>query len=167
MVADALSRKGGSEILCLALSVVSSDLSQKIKSSYALDNHWLHIIDQLQHNIDTPGFKLQDGLLRRNNKIVVGPNGDLKLQLIKWYHSSPEAGHVGRDLTVKRLKQVFYWKGLTKQVRQFVRLCQVCQASKAETVASPGLLQPLPIPQEVWVDVSMDFISGLPKSEGK
>lgn len=109
----------------------------------------MNLIHQLQHNIDTPGFKLQDGLLRKKNKIVVGPNGDLKLQLIKRYHSSPEAGHV---------KQVFYWKGLTKQVRQCVRLFQVCQASKTETVAPPGLLQPLPIPQEVWVDVSMDFI---------
>lgn len=52
-------------------------------------------------------------------------------------------------------------------MRQFVRLCPVCQASKSETVAYPGLLQPLPIPQDVWIDVSMDFITELPKSEGK
>jgi hypothetical protein len=36
-----------------------------------------------------------------------------------------------------------------------------------ETIKTPGLLQPLSIPNECWEEVSMDFITGLPKSEGK
>lgn len=30
----------------------------------------------------------------------------------------------------------------------------------------PGLLVPLPIPKEAWVDISKDFIEGLLKSDG-
>jgi hypothetical protein len=50
-----------------------------------------------------------------------------------------------------------------KQVRQ----CEVCKINKEEHVASPGLLQPLSIPQKVWSDITMDLIEKLPKSEGK
>ena len=33
--------------------------------------------------------------------------------------------------------------------------------------ASPGLLQPPPMPERIWTDISLDFIEGLPKASGK
>ena len=45
--------------------------------------------------------------------------------------------------------------------------CLVCQQNKVETIKTSGLLQPLSIPSQRWEEVSMDFITGLPKSEGK
>ena len=45
--------------------------------------------------------------------------------------------------------------------------CLVFQQNKVETIKTPGLLQPLAIPNQRWEEVSMDFITGLPKSEGK
>jgi hypothetical protein len=41
-----------------------------------------------------------------------------------------------------------------------------CQQAKHETYKSSGLLSSLPIPAATWQDLSMDFIDGLPKSEG-
>ena len=45
--------------------------------------------------------------------------------------------------------------------------CLVCQQNKVETIKTSGLSQPLSIPGQHWEEVSMDFITGLPKSEGK
>jgi hypothetical protein len=56
---------------------------------------------------------------------------------------------------------------MRKDIRQMVKECPICQVSKVENIHSPGLLQPLPIPQGSWIDISMDFIEGLPLSQGK
>jgi hypothetical protein len=59
---------------------------------------------------------------------------------------------------------LFYWHGLKGDVESFVKQCQTCQQAKHENCKYLGLLQPLPIPDSSWKDISMDFIEGLPKS---
>lgn len=62
---------------------------------------------------------------------------------------------------------MLYWPNLIQDIKELVKSCEVCQRSKDESVAYPGILQPLPIPSRAWENVAMDFISGLPKSQGK
>lgn len=52
-------------------------------------------------------------------------------------------------------------------VNDYMAQCEVCHRNKDDNAAYPGLLQPLPIPNEAWSHVSMDFIEGLPKSQNK
>ena len=82
-------------------------------------------------------------------------------------HTSPIGGHLGFLKTYDRVKTIFFWDGLKSDIQKFVAECLVCQQNKFETIKTPGLPQPLSIPSQHWEEISMDFITGLPKSEGK
>ena len=76
-------------------------------------------------------------------------------------------GHLGFLKTLHRVKRDFYWLGLREDVKKHVKECDACQRLKVETYNVAGLLQPLPILDKPGLDVSMDFVEGLPKSQLK
>jgi len=49
-----------------------------------------------------------DGYVRKNGKLVVGPDDYLKGIILSWMHNSPIGGHAGRDATINKLHQLFY-----------------------------------------------------------
>jgi hypothetical protein len=92
---------------------------------------------------------------------------NLKSMVLSELHATPTTGHSGFTKTYDRVKRSFFWDGMKQDIRNFVVECDVCQRNKGETVKSLGTLQPLPIPPAIWRDISMDFITGLPKSGNK
>ena len=165
-VADALSRLPAGEIN--ALTVFHNDLLKRISHSWLTDPHLVHLIHKAKTKSGSISkYTWQGEQLRRKGKLMVGADSDLRLELLKYFHSSAEGGHSGVEATMRRISAVIYWKRLKRVVREFVRSCTICQKYKYDNAASPGLLQPLPIPDKIWTDISMDFIEGLPKSHGK
>ncbi|KAL4581633.1 hypothetical protein LXL04_006159 [Taraxacum kok-saghyz] len=56
---------------------------------------------------------------------------------------------------------------MKSDVKDFIHQCHTCQTTKSPNHKPYGLLQPLPIPQAPWHDISLDFITHLPPSNGK
>ena len=82
-------------------------------------------------------------------------------------HTSPTVRSSGFTKTYKWVKRSFFWEGMKQDICKFVAECEVCQCNKGEIVKYLGTLQPLPIPPTIWKDISMEFITGLPKSGNK
>ena len=55
---------------------------------------------------------------------------------------------------------------MRKDVRRYIRNCHVCQRSRTPRHRPSGVLRPLPIPDRPWSSISMDFVTGLPWSDG-
>ena len=62
------------------------------------------------------------------------------------------------------LQDHFYWPRMRRDVERIVEQCGVCHKAKSR-VNPNGLYTPLPIPHQPWVDISMDFVLGLPRSK--
>ena len=86
--------------------------------------------------------------------------------VLQWGHSSRIACHPGARQTLALLQQRFWWPSMAADTREFVAACSVCARSKASHQAPAGLLRPLPIPHHPWSHIAVDFITGLPPSEG-
>ena len=61
----------------------------------------------------------------------------------------------------------FIWKGHKDDVLIYVKEFYAYQQNKVKNTHLAGLLYPLPIPEQKWESVSMEFIMGIPMSEGK
>ena len=166
LAADALSRVAHLHTL-QAVSMVKPDWLQEVLHSYTTDPRAQKLLTQLAiQSPDMAGYSLDNGVIRYKNKLWIAQNSALQTKIIAAFHSSAIGGHSGTKATYQRLKTHFAWKGMKMAVEDFVRQCSVCQQTKHSNHPPPGLLQPLPIPEGVWMDISMDFIEGLPKSNG-
>jgi hypothetical protein len=87
----------------------------------------------------------------------------LKKKILTAVHDSPLAGHQGFFKTYRQIRERFSWKGLKQDVMRHVDECVTFQQNKSEHALPAGVLQPLPIPEQKWESISMDFIIGLPK----
>ncbi|KAJ0938964.1 putative nucleotidyltransferase, Ribonuclease H [Helianthus annuus] len=163
--ADALSRRPHSGAFLTLVVSLCPDMID-IQAGQKNDPYTSNILKQLEAEPSScPGYSIVGQLLFYKNRVVVPDVLDLKNKLLHEAHSTPMAGHGGFLKTFKRLSAQYFWPKMKQEIRVFVQQCLVCQQQKYETLAPTGLLQPLPIPKQVWEDISMDFIVGLPKSD--
>ena len=154
---DPLSRRPN--LMCSTISSISSNMTTHFETAYAQDPFFLD--QSLQTN---PKLQFKQPLWIQNSRVCVPENKDLKFLLIKECHDSPTSGHFGTDKTLNLLSRSYTWKGMARDVRSYVRSCDICQCVKTSMQFPTGILNPLPIPSANWESVSLDFIMDLPKT---
>ena len=126
------------------------------------------LIQKLQQDPSTYNtFSWKNDSLWYKDHLYLCKNSQLKQNIILELRTYPLGGHSGFLKTYHRVKKEFFWDGLKYNIQKFVAECLVFQQNKFETIKTLGIPRPLSIPSQHWEDISMDFITGLPKSKGK
>ena len=176
--ADALTRETSEaefELNNIEFSIdLNPDIAESIAEGYAEDPELSHIIKRLQgssqdmfHDRDFWDESKQRLYLIESSPVrLCVPRGPVQLHLLQENYDCPFSGHPGRDRTLCNLSRYFYWPHMGRSVKEFVKTCELCQRSKSSR-NKVGLLQPLPVPEQPWHNISMDFIMGLPQTPDK
>jgi hypothetical protein len=161
LVADALSQVAHLYAI-QEVAVVQPQWVQEVLNSYAADPKAQQLLTELAIvNPNAKGFNLHQGLIRKHNLIWIAQNSALQTKLIAAFHASAIAGHSRVTATYHRLKRHFHWKGMKKDVENYIQQCSVCQQAKHTHIHLAGLLQPLPIPERSMARLVYGFHRGL------
>ncbi len=82
--------------------------------------------------------------------------------MIGRHQDNPLVGHFGIEKTCKLIARKYYWPTVQRDVKAYVKGCDVCLTSKAVCHKLYGDLQLLSVPTHRWKDLSMDFVTDLP-----
>jgi len=124
-------------------------------------------------SVSRPGvaFFWRDGLLYRR-WVPKGRDREMSVEqlvlpqkchamVMKLAHTTPLAGHLGKNKTVNRVLQRFYWPTIFRDVAKFCRSCEPCQLAVGRKPARAPLIL-LPVITQPFSQVAMDIVGPLP-----
>ena len=106
-----------------------------------------------------------DGVIVNGQRMCVPEYDELKRDIMEEAHSSSYAMHPGSTKMYKTLKEHYWWNGMKKEIASFVSRCLTCQQVKAEHQKPAGKIHLLPIPVWKWENITMDFVTSLPRTK--
>jgi hypothetical protein len=113
-----------------------------------------------------PPYSFQDGFLLQDGLLCVPNLPDIKQQILEECHESLIVGHFGIAKTHVLVSRTYFWPQMCQYIKNYVTGCDTCQCNKGPNHKPYGILNPLPVPDQPWTSISIDFITQLPPCKG-
>ncbi|GJW16252.1 putative reverse transcriptase domain-containing protein [Tanacetum coccineum] len=105
-----------------------------------------------------------DGTLCLNGRSWLPCYGNLTTVIMRESHKSKYSIYSGVDKMYQDMKKLYWWPNMKADIATYVSKFLTCAKVKAEHQRPLGLLVQPEIPQWKWDNITMDFITNLPKS---
>ncbi|GJV83534.1 putative reverse transcriptase domain-containing protein [Tanacetum coccineum] len=172
VVADALSRKERIEplrvralVMTIGLDLPKQILKAQIEALKPENLEKEDVGGMIRKDI--PKEKLEpraDGTLCLNGRSWLPCYGDLRSVVMHESHKSKYSIHPGSEKMYQDMKKLYWWPNMKADIATYVSKCLTCAKVKAEHQRPSGLLVQPAIPEWKWDNITMDFITKLPKS---
>nr|GFB06846.1 putative reverse transcriptase domain-containing protein [Tanacetum cinerariifolium] len=166
VVADALSRKERSKPLRVRSLVMTKGLNlpKKILNAQSKARKEENFINEDLHGMINKLEPRADGTLCLNNRRWIPCIGDLRALIMHESHKSKYSIHPGSDKMYQDLKRLYWWPNMKAEIATYVSKYLTCAKVKIEYQKLSGLLVQPKIPQWKWENITMDFVTKLPKT---
>ncbi|KAD3640802.1 hypothetical protein E3N88_30025 [Mikania micrantha] len=105
-----------------------------------------------------------DGIRYFINRLWIPLYGGLRELVMDKAHKSRYSVHPGSDKMYHDLKALYWWPRMKVDIAKYVSKCLTCSKVKVEYQRPSGLLQQPEVPMWKWEQISMDFITKLPRT---
>ncbi|GJT01364.1 putative reverse transcriptase domain-containing protein [Tanacetum coccineum] len=105
-----------------------------------------------------------DGTLCLNGRSWLPCYGDLRTVIMHKSYKSKYSIHPGSDKMYQDMKKLYWWPNMKANSATYVSKCLTCAKVKAEHQRPLGLLVQPEILEWKWDNITMDFITKLPKT---
>ncbi|GJZ95623.1 putative reverse transcriptase domain-containing protein [Tanacetum coccineum] len=167
VVADALSRKEREKPLRVRALVMTvyPDLTEKILQAQTEAMKEERVKAENLGRLIKPIFEIcSNGIRYVEKRIWLPMFGGLRDLIIHESHKSKYSIHLGSDKMYQDLKKLYWWSNMKADIATYVSRCLTCAKVKAEHQKPSRLLQQPEIPEWKWEKITMDFITGLPRT---
>ncbi|GJU20136.1 putative reverse transcriptase domain-containing protein [Tanacetum coccineum] len=166
VVADALSRKDREPIRVRSLVMtVHTNLPERILNAQTDAMKEENVKAENLGRLIKPIFETRsDGIQCFEGRIWLPLFGGLRDLIMHESHKSKYSIHPGSDKMYQDLKKLYWWPNMKAEIATYVSKCLTCAKVKAEHQKPSGLLQQPEIPEWKWEKITMDFVSGLPRT---
>ncbi|GKC39520.1 putative reverse transcriptase domain-containing protein [Tanacetum coccineum] len=112
----------------------------------------------------TISLNLPARILNAQNRSSIPCFGDLRALILHESHKSKYSIHPESDKMYQDLKKLYWWPNMKAKIATYVSKCMTCANVKAEYQNPSGLLVQPKIPERKWENITMDFVTKLPKT---
>jgi len=113
------------------------NILENIRKLEAKDNEVIKVVEEMKK----AGMKMlrdeewrdEDGITLKEEKVYMPRDEVLRTEIIRLHHDTPVGGHEGQWKMVELVMRNFWWPGVTRETKRYMKGCNSYQRNKNHT----------------------------------